>query len=119
MDLYHPDSGKHVTCSPATAELLLEEGWTKIVKNTAAEEPAAEAAPSTSNGDDGTGTGTGNGGGTPPADLPKKLGDLVKYAEDSGLFDADTIASWRKPGTKAADVRAAIEQKLAEDNEGA
>jgi hypothetical protein len=76
------------------------------------------------NGEVETGAGIGECGS--PAfetELPKKLGELVKFAEEHQLFDADTLEAWRKPGTKKADVaaeiKAALEQKQAEGQEGA
>jgi hypothetical protein len=109
VKLQHPD-GHTVFTSLKGAEILRGRGYTDP-------EPAAiEEKLEEQTGDDNGGQGDDGGAGDEPprADLPKKLGELVNYAETNNLFDEATIADWRKPGTKTADVRAAIEKKLEE-----
>lgn len=113
-NLQHPATGEHVRASIKTAERLIEEGWEKIAdsveSDAEANEPTTADAPPTEPAPSAEPSATE----PTPAELPTKLGELVKYAEEHQLFDADQIAAWRKPGTKTADVKSAIEKKLAE-----
>lgn len=113
VKLQHPD-GHTVLTSLKGAEILRSRGYTDP-EAAAIEKKLEEQTGDDNDGGQGDhGDDAGAGGEPPKADLPKKLGELVNYAETNNLFDEATIADWRKPGTKTADVRDAIEKKLEE-----
>lgn len=114
MNLQHPETGQHTRASLKTAERLIAEGWKKITAGEAAPAEKKSKTNATKEPAAATSEQTPADGDSAETELPKKLGELVTYAEENHLFDAATIESWRKPGTKTADVRAAIEKKLAE-----
>lgn len=112
--LQHPETGAHVTASRATADALIEQGWTEVTKAQTSSESVVEQKSGKKKPTSEPKAKTGDGE-TPETEKPlDKMGlkELIEHAEKLEL-PADQLDELRKPGTSKAKAKSAIEAHLA------